>query len=127
VGDDGLHSVRVRSLDDGLGGSLGGDLYGADLVTDSGQRIWQKGDEVRLDGGGDVRVLGDGADGVQRTLAGKSILLVCKLFPQKLDDPMSVSPVVLPCGNFCNFCGFDSLCGSISLLNITVDEGGEVG
>jgi hypothetical protein len=76
VRDDSLDSIGVRSFDNGLGGSLSSDLDGADLVTNSGQRVRQERDEVGLDGGGDVRVLGDGADGVQRTLTSNGILLV---------------------------------------------------
>lgn len=87
VRDDGLNSVGVGSRDDGLGGGLGGDLDGAHLVGNCVEGIGQQGDEVGLDSGGDGRVLGDGADGVERTLTGDGILAVAQLLPEQLNSP----------------------------------------
>jgi hypothetical protein len=87
VRDDGLDGVGVCGRDNSLGGSLGGDLDASDLVTDSGQHVGQKGDEVGLNSGRDVGVLGDGADSVEGTLAGDGILLAGELLLQHLDSP----------------------------------------
>ena len=87
VGNYGLDGVGVGSPYDGLGSSLGSDLDGAHLVANGGQCGGQEGNEVGLDSGGDGRVLGDGADGVQRTLANSGILLVAELLLQKLNGP----------------------------------------
>jgi len=39
VRNDGFYGVRVCGLDNGLGGSLGGNLDSGNLITDSGQRV----------------------------------------------------------------------------------------
>jgi hypothetical protein len=87
VGDDGLDGVGVGSNDNGLGGGLSSDLDAGHLVTDGGEDVGQESDEVGLDGGGDLGVLGNSADGIEGALAGNGILLVAELLPQKLDSP----------------------------------------
>lgn len=87
VGDDGLDGVGVGSHDDGLGGGLSSDLDAAHLVTDRGQHVRQEGNEVGLDRGGDVRVLGDSTDGIESALTGDGILLAGELLLKHLDSP----------------------------------------
>ena len=87
VGDDGLDSVGVGGSDDGLGGGLSSNLDTRHLVADGGQDVGEKGDKVGLDGGGDLGVLGNSADGIEGALAGDGILLVGELLLQKLDSP----------------------------------------
>jgi len=79
VRDNGLDGVGVRCGDDGLSGALGRDLDGAHLVANGAQDGGEELNEVRLDIGGDVGVLGNGADGIERALAGDGILLAGEL------------------------------------------------
>lgn len=85
VGDDGLDSVGVGRVDDRLGGSLSGLLDGHHLVANGGEHVGEQGDEVGLDAGRHLRVVGDGLDGDQRALADGGILLVGDLLLQLLD------------------------------------------
>lgn len=87
MGDDGLDGVGVGSNDNGLGGGLSSDLDAGHLVTDGGEDVGQESDEVGLNGGGDLGVLGNSADGIEGALAGNGILLVAELLPQKLNSP----------------------------------------
>jgi hypothetical protein len=87
VRDDGLDGVGVGRGDNGLGGGLGSDLDGDNLVTDGVQDRGEELDEVGLDGGRDVGVLGNGADGIEGALAGDGILLAAKLLLQQVDGP----------------------------------------
>ena len=82
--DDGLDGVGVGALNNGLGSSLSGVLHWDHLVTDSGEDILKHVDEVWLDCWVDLAVVGDGTNGVQRTLPGKGILLVAELLPEQL-------------------------------------------
>jgi len=87
VGDDGLDSVGVGGADDGLGSGLSSNLDAGHLVTDSGEDVGQKSNEVGLDGGRDLGVLGDGADSIKGALASDGILLAGELLLQELNSP----------------------------------------
>lgn len=86
--EDGLDTVGVDTLDDGQGGDLGGALHRGDLVTNGGEDVWEEDDEVWLNSGRDLGVLGDGLDGVQGTLTKGSILLVGQLLGENIDGPV---------------------------------------
>jgi hypothetical protein len=96
VGDDGLDGVGVGSNDNGLGGGLSSDLDARHLVTDGGEDVGQESDEVGLNGGGDLGVLGNSADGIEGALAGNGILLVAELLLQELNSPGKVLVTRLP-------------------------------
>lgn len=102
--NDGLDSVGVGSLDDGEGGSLSGVLHRSHLVGDRVERVWEEGNEVRLDSGRDGGMLSNSADGVKRPLASESILLVAELLLEQVEN----------------------LGRGICLLDVAVYEGGEV-
>lgn len=88
--EEGLDGVGVDTLDDGKSSSVGSSLDSRGLVTDSGEDRWQENDEVWLNVGGDLGVLGDGLDGVQATLTGSSILLVVELLGDGIDGPVEM-------------------------------------
>jgi hypothetical protein len=123
VGDDGLDGVGVCGSDDGLSGGLGSDLDAAHLVADSGEDGGEELDKVGLDCGGDVGVLGDGADGIESALAGDGILLAGELLLQQVDGPVMLLEIVPWRGSGAEI--VHVLGGSVSLLNVTVDEGGD--
>jgi hypothetical protein len=50
--------------------------------------VWEEDDEVWLNSGRDLGVLGDGLDGVQGTLTKGSILLVGQLLGENIDGPV---------------------------------------
>jgi hypothetical protein len=123
VGNDSLDSVGVGGADDGLGGGLSSNLDAGHLITDSGEDVGQESNEVGLDGGGDLGVLGDGADSIEGALASDGILLAGELLLQKLNSPGN-------CQSLCSSISTVSLNvlgRGIGLLNVTVDEGGDRG
>ena len=74
-------------------------------------------------------MLGNGSDGVESPLADKSILLIGELLLQQLDNPGRVLVLKIPMWRIMHFwTWWDSglLCGGILLLDIAVDEGGDV-
>jgi hypothetical protein len=123
VGDDGLDGVGVCGGDNGLGGGLGSDLDGAHLVTNGVQHRGEELDKVRLDGSGDVGVLCDGADSVEGALAGDGILLVGELLLQQVNSPGNIVSTKVMAGGIVS--GQNILGGSVSLLNVAVNEGGD--
>lgn len=90
MGDDSLDGVGVGGSDNGLGGGLSSDLDARHLVTNGSEDVGEKGDEVGLDGGGDLSVLGDSANSIEGALASDGILLVGKLLLQELNSPGEV-------------------------------------
>lgn len=85
-GDNGLDGVGRDSLNDGGGGGLSSLLDGDHLVTDRVEDGQKEGNEVGLNTRGDGLVGGDGADALEGTLAGNSILLVAELLLEGLDS-----------------------------------------
>ena len=79
-------------------------------------------------------MLGDSTDGIESTFASNGIFLVAKLLLQKLD----YSVAFVSCLGSSKNCdcarakiprtkgGKNSLRGSVGLLNVTIDEGGEI-
>jgi hypothetical protein len=123
VRDDSLDSVGVGGADDSFGGGLSSNLDAGHLVTDGGEDVGQKSNEVGLDGGGDLGVLGDSADSIKGALASDGILLAGKLLLQKLNSP----GYLLVLAFYRATVSLHILGGSISLLNVTIDEGGDRG
>lgn len=122
VRDEGLDGVGVGHAGDGKGGGLGGVLDGDHLVTDGGKDGGEEGDEERLNSGADLRVRGDGLDGIAGALTGEGILLVGEGLLQGGDSP---SEHVRSRSSRYTWQG-DSLGRGILLLNVTVDEDGDL-
>ena len=122
VRNQGLDGVGVDGAGDGKSSGVGSVLDRDNLVTDGVQDGGEKSDEVRLDGGVDLAVRGNGLDGIARTLAGDGILLAGELLLQRLDGPerMGSARHILQNLEFL----VNLLGGCILLLNVTVDEGG---
>jgi hypothetical protein len=122
VRNEGLDGVGVGHTGDGKGGGLGGVLDGDDLVTDGVQDGGEKLDEVGLNSGADLGVRGDGLDGIAGTLTGEGVLLVGEGLLQGSDSPgeqvRNYSQRDTQQG--------DSLGGGILLLNVAVDEDGNL-
>jgi len=123
VWNDGLDGVGVGALNDSLGSSLSSVLDWNHLVTDGGKNILEHVDEVWLDSWADLAVVGNSTDGVQRTLSCKGILLVVELLPEHLYSSITCVSGVSQLYHISISC---SLCWCILLLNVTVDEDGNL-
>jgi hypothetical protein len=122
VRDEGLDGVGIGHTGDGEGGGLGGVLDGNNLVTDGVQDGGEKVDEVRLNSGADLRVRGDGLDGIAGTLTGEGVLLVGKSLLQGGDSPGEQ----VRSSSLWHTRQGDSLGRGILLLNVAVDEDGDL-
>ena len=85
VWDEGLDGVGVDGLGDGKCGVLRGDLDRDHLVADGSKDVREQLNQVWLNDGGNVCVLGDGGDGLASVLVGVGILLVVQHRAELLD------------------------------------------
>ena len=86
-GEGSLDGVGVDSTGNGQSGGNGGILDSGDLVASASEDAGEQGNEVRLDTGGDLGVLGDSLNGQKGLLADGGILLVGELLLESLDGP----------------------------------------
>jgi hypothetical protein len=100
MGYNGLDSVGVCSLDDGLGGGLSGIFDSGHFVANGGENDRKGGHKVWLDNGGQGGVGSDGLEGINGTLTRDGILLVGELLLQKIEDPVCVLARLHPLPNF---------------------------
>ena len=91
VGQDGLDSVGADGLGDGERSSDGSILDASDLVANGGKNEGKKDDEVRLNVGRDLGMLGNVLDSNGGLLTGERILLVRDLLLQRLDSPRRIT------------------------------------
>ncbi len=85
--ESGLDGVGVDGLSDGQGSGDRGSLDRRDLVTGTGEDAGQEDDQVGLDVGRDLGVLGNLPDGDETLLTSTGILLVVQLLSDRLDSP----------------------------------------